>query len=558
MINKLIVIFSFLCCSYLHAQVYTSGVVSLSSTAGLAMTAKMDVGTQVTLTLTGPSGRWFALGFDATSMGSGNDVVAAHSSGTLSAFDASIGGYSAPTADPVQNWTIVSDQVSAGVRTIVATRALDTGDPNDHVFTAAAGPLSLIWARSGSATYSYSYHGSSNRGITTANFTLVPPPAAPTGSANQTFCSGATIAQLNAAGSNVQWYANASGGSALQSSTALTNNTTYYASQTVNGVESINRLAVTVIVNSIPSQPAAIVGDAHFCNGGLQPFSIGSVANATSYVWTTPNGSTGSSTGTSINLLFAPSFVSGALSVAAQNNCGQSSPSTINIYQHFPYTNSLTVSSCTNYTFNGQTYTQSGTYSFQDTTIWGCDSAVVLNLTISNEIITNLSDSACGSYNWNGQTFFQDGVYVDSLQAVSGCDSIVILNLVVNPIYSLYLDSTVYDSLVWNGQTYLSNGQNSQFFTSMDGCDSTVTINLTVLVSGLDELDKIWRVYPNPLSGTHHLYVNGLAGGTFILFDSKGSKLKMGDFTNQIDLSGFQTGIYFLKIDNRCERICLE
>jgi hypothetical protein len=52
--------------------------------------------------------------------------------------------------------------------------------------------------------------------------------------------------------------------------------------------------------------------------------------------------------------------------------------------------------------------------------------------------------------------------------------------------------------------------------------------------------------------------VNGLAGGTFILFDSKGSKLKMGDFTNQIDLSGFQTGIYFLKIDNRCERICLE
>jgi hypothetical protein len=38
-----------------HAQTYTTGVVNLSSTAGLAMTAKIDVTTQVTLTLTGPA-----------------------------------------------------------------------------------------------------------------------------------------------------------------------------------------------------------------------------------------------------------------------------------------------------------------------------------------------------------------------------------------------------------------------------------------------------------------------------------------------------------------------
>ena len=71
--------------TFAQAQTYTTGVVTLSTTSGLAMTAKMDVGTQVTLTLTGPATRWFALGFDATSMGTGNDVVTVHAAGTLSA-----------------------------------------------------------------------------------------------------------------------------------------------------------------------------------------------------------------------------------------------------------------------------------------------------------------------------------------------------------------------------------------------------------------------------------------------------------------------------------------
>ena len=57
------------------SQTYTTGVVNLSSTSGLGMTAKIDVGTQVTLTLTGPSGRWFAVGFNANSMNNGTDVV---------------------------------------------------------------------------------------------------------------------------------------------------------------------------------------------------------------------------------------------------------------------------------------------------------------------------------------------------------------------------------------------------------------------------------------------------------------------------------------------------
>jgi hypothetical protein len=158
--------------SYLSlAQSFTTGVVNLSSTPGLAMSVKLDIGSNVTMTLVGPSGRWFSLGFGAENMEAETDVVGVHSAGTLSNFDAKLIGYAAPVADVLQNWTITSNQVVSGVRTIVATRPLDTGDANDYTFSAEEGTLSLIWARGSSNSFSYGYHGSSNRGVVNATFT---------------------------------------------------------------------------------------------------------------------------------------------------------------------------------------------------------------------------------------------------------------------------------------------------------------------------------------------------------------------------------------------------
>jgi hypothetical protein len=162
----------FLGFSYLSfAQSFTTGVVNLSSTPGLAMSVKLDISSNVTMTLVGPSGRWFALGFGAGNMEPETDVVGVHSAGALTNFDAKLIGYAAPLADALQNWTITSDQVVSGVRTIVATRPLDTGDANDYTFLAEEGSLSLIWARGSSNSFTYGYHGGSNRGVENATFT---------------------------------------------------------------------------------------------------------------------------------------------------------------------------------------------------------------------------------------------------------------------------------------------------------------------------------------------------------------------------------------------------
>ena len=551
------ILFLCLITAFVHqftAQTYTTGVVNLSNTSGLAMTAKIDVGTQVNLTLTGPSGRWFALGFNASSMTNGTDVVGVHSSGTLSAFDCFLSGFSAPLTDAIQNWTINSDVVSGGVRTILASRPLNTGDANDFVFSSTPTPMSLIWARSSSASFSYSYHGNANRGVVPISFTQVNPPPAPTGSANQTFCVGATLTQVVANGTAIQWYATSTGGTPLPGNTALVNGNTYYASQTVNGLESTNRLAVTITLNAAPSAPISISGAVDFCySANTQAYSIASVTGASSYVWTLPNGATGSSSSTTINLVLNPSFQSGTLSVAAQNNCGLSAPTNLLINQHDASNTILDITTCNPYVFNGQTYSQSGSYIYQGTSIWGCDSTITLNLTISPTIENTIAEDACGSFPWNGQTLFDSGTYIDTLQSALGCDSIVTLNLNVYPIEAIAIDSTVLDVLSWNGTNYSSSGSYTQNFTSIHGCDSTVTINLTIVDSGIESNSNIFKISPNPVGQGEWIFIEGLNSIVpYLIFNLSGQVIQKGTTQGDIQIKAhIHQGTYLLFIEGR-------
>jgi hypothetical protein len=68
-----------------------------------------------------------------------------------------------------------------------------------------------------------------------------------------------TVANLQASGTDIKWYAASTGGASLSSGTAISNGTTYYASQTVNGVESTQRLAVTANILSTPCAPTGSI-----------------------------------------------------------------------------------------------------------------------------------------------------------------------------------------------------------------------------------------------------------------------------------------------------------
>ncbi|WP_395046157.1 T9SS type B sorting domain-containing protein [Flavobacterium sp.] len=76
----------------------------------------------------------------------------------------------------------------------------------------------------------------------------------PTANSNQKFCStaNATLNDIAISGTNVKWYSNQTIITPLAITTPLVNNTTYYASQTLNGCESVNRTPVTInLINTL-------------------------------------------------------------------------------------------------------------------------------------------------------------------------------------------------------------------------------------------------------------------------------------------------------------------
>jgi ELWxxDGT repeat protein len=80
---------------------------------------------------------------------------------------------------------------------------------------------------------------------------------------------------------------------------------------------------------SPPNQPSAITGNANVSSNSQETYSVSSVAGATSYAWSLPYGYIGSSTSNSISVTIGSS--NGNISVVAQNSCGVSSASSMQL-----------------------------------------------------------------------------------------------------------------------------------------------------------------------------------------------------------------------------------
>lgn len=148
----------------------------LTAGSGMFFGAEMST-TTITVTLQGPADRYLAFGF-GTGMANGNDALIWSTLGsgaaTLQVRDhRMIGSGSEPSVDAQQDWTIISNNVSGGNRTIVASRGLNTGDANDVTFNFAATTQNLFWAKGPSASNQLQYHGGNRASGIVRNWTLV-------------------------------------------------------------------------------------------------------------------------------------------------------------------------------------------------------------------------------------------------------------------------------------------------------------------------------------------------------------------------------------------------
>lgn len=210
---------------------------------------------------------------------SSSDISPAHTFATPGIYTIRLRAQSGFCSDSLQR--VVEVLETPAVITAPAVTTVCSGTP--VLLKANRGPsLSYQWLLDGAAisgatdslfsvsqSGSYTLHVSNtvtSCSTTSAPVTITvqPLPVAPTGSAGQSFCTGATVTDLAATGSNLKWYSGASGGTALTPGQLLVNGATYYASQTTNGCESKLRLPVTVTINTTQSPTG--VGLQTFCN----------------------------------------------------------------------------------------------------------------------------------------------------------------------------------------------------------------------------------------------------------------------------------------------------
>ena len=136
------------------------------------------------------------------------------------------------------------------------------------------------------------------------------------------------------------------------------------------------------------------------------------------------------------------------------------------------------------FTFNDEVYTESGVFEFDFMTTSGCDSTVVLDLTVHPVFEEFLQQSIClgEEYIFDGQVFDTTGIYTISYLTVNGCDSIYTIDLLVNENVETNIEGSLCGGEVFelNGIAYSESGIFTQDLTTVNGCDSLITLTLEV------------------------------------------------------------------------------
>lgn len=378
-------------------------------------------------------------------------------------------------------------------------------------------------------------------------------PAAPGVSSPVSYCQSATAVPLTATGTNLLWYTVPTGGTGSSTaptpSTITPGTTTYYVSQMPDACES-SRSAISVIINPYPATAGTINGSGVVCqqqNAVL--YTVPSITNATSYIWTLPNGATGSSSTNSISVNYDAAAASGNITVNGHNSCGDGTLSSLYI----------------------AVVPAPAAFAGNDT-----------NICLGSSI--TLTATGGSSYSWNngvsqGVSFTPATSKTYTVSVSNGyCtakDSVVV-NVVIPPtapvIYQI--GSTLYSTAPSGNQWYDDNGvipgeinttytptYSGNFYvktTDIYGCvsgASNVISVLFTLVSEIGNLDNI-KIYPNPVN--ENIFIDfsdysDMSNTFFELYDLQSkliTKMKIEEKLTKIAISELSKGVYIMKISN--------
>ncbi|MFN8339727.1 MAG: SBBP repeat-containing protein [Saprospiraceae bacterium] len=131
----------------------------------------------------------------------------------------------------------------------------------------------------------------------------------------------------------------------------------------------------------------------------------------------------------------------------------------------------------------GHGYYLPGNYVTKLTTVHGCDSTIVTNLTVLPSVIDHAEAIICkGDSILVGKAIYSKaGTYIQSSTASNGCEDLLVVNITV--LETDFVNNVALcqgDSIKVGTHTYKSQGQYIDKLVSTYGCDSTITTHVTI------------------------------------------------------------------------------
>ncbi|MDF2552428.1 MAG: hypothetical protein K0R77_1703 [Chryseobacterium sp.] len=169
--------------------------------------------------------------------------------------------------------------ITGNCNTVISTFPTATDNCAGTITATTTDPLS--YSTPGTHIVHWTYNdGNGNTAIQNQNV-IISAVALPTANATQIFCATnqPKISDLQITGQNIKWYDSAN--NILPLTTSLVNGQNYFASQTINGCESV-KISIQVTVNNTPKPTAALTQD--FCSSA-NPKLSNLVSNGTTLIY---------------------------------------------------------------------------------------------------------------------------------------------------------------------------------------------------------------------------------------------------------------------------------
>ncbi len=355
---------------------------------------------------------------------------------------------------------------------VILTSSISTG----NTWSTGATTQSITVTQSGNYTVSVSNGNCSNSSAVTQINVNPIPNSTINASGPTTFCSGGSVTLTSTSSSGNTW----STGVTTQS--IIVNQSGSYQLTVSDGQCSSTSIPLNVIVNSIPNTPViSSIGNTTFCQGDSvllassyftgNTWSNGQIVNSI-YVtqsgfytvqYIDNNGCLSTSNPFAVTVLPLPqvNVVSSGSTTLCQ---GESVTLTCTPASSYFWSNgSLNQSIIVN---------QSGSYSVNVTGSNGCSNTSSPTVVVVNpNTSSSLNQNAVNSFTLNGQTYSQSGTYTQVIPNLYGCDSTITLNLTISS-SSLHVNSanfSVYPNPTFDKITVNAFFDSKQAFSIIDG-----------------------------------------------------------------------------------------